>query len=321
MSLKTNQKHTFIACFIGYITQALILTLPSLLFTSFYSEFNISLKELGAIITICFVIQIVMDLISAPIVEKTGYRIPGLIAHATCFLGLIGLYALPLVMENKLFAVSFSIFLQSIGGGLIEVIISPIMDRLDTKEKSASMSLLHSFFCWGQLGTALFSTLYFFVFGIENWKYLPLIFSLIPFSNIILFTYCYLPSPTKGGKTMSLKALISNKSFILFLVLMLCAGAAEQSMSQWASLFAEKGLNVSKSTGDLLGISLFALLMGISRVFYGFFAEKINLLKFIFISSALCIASYIVTVFAPWPVLSLFGCALAPKGPKILNCI
>lgn len=318
MSIKSNQKFTFAACFIGYITQALILTLPSLLFTSFYSEFQISLKELGGIIIICFLIQILMDLISAPIVVKTGYRIPGMIAHLTCFLGLISLSFLPFIMENKLIAISLPIFLQSVGGGLIEVIISPVMEGLDTKEKSASMSLLHSFFCWGQLATALFATLFFFLFGIENWRWLPLILSIVPFSNIILFSFCHLPSPCPEGKLMSVKELFSSKLFIMFLILMLCAGAAEQSMSQWASLFAEKGLNVSKSTGDLLGICLFALLMGISRIFYGFFAEKINLLKFTFISSALCIISYLITIFAPIPYISLFGCALCGLSVGIM---
>jgi len=309
---------TSVACYIGYVTQALILTLPSLLFTVFYNSFGITLSELGIIITISFCIQIAMDISSAIFIDKYGYRPVSVFAHLTCFLGLLGLSVLPNLFNNNYLAVCLPIFLASVGGGLIEVIISPIMEELPNKKKSAAMSFLHSFFCWGQLGTALISTLYFYLFGIHNWTLVPLLWSVIPFINILLFIKVPLPAPKKEEKTMGMKELLTNKFFLLFLLLMLCSGAAEQSMSQWASLFAETGLGVSKSVGDLLGISLFAALMGISRLFYGLKSEKIKLSKFVLYSGILCIISYIITVFSPYPSLSLFGCALCGLSVGIM---
>lgn len=314
----SKYKITSLACYIGYITQALILTLPSLLFTVFYNKFGISLSELGVIISVNFCIQIAMDISSASFIDKYGYRPPAIFAHICCFLGLIGLSVLPDILSHKYIAVCLPIFLTSMGGGLIEVLISPIMEGLPTEKKAASMSLLHSFFCWGQLATALLSTLYFYIFGIDSWHILPLIWSVVPLINIILFVKVPLPSPVKEEKTMGMKALLTNRFFLLFLLLMLCAGAAEQSMSQWASLFAETGLGVSKSVGDLLGISLFAALMGTSRLFYGLKSEKIDLSKFILYSACLCIISYLITVFSPYPVLSLFGCALCGLSVGIM---
>lgn len=309
---------TSIACYIGYITQALILTLPSLLFTVFYNKFGITLSELGVIITINFCVQIAMDIISAVYIEKYGFRPIAILAHICCFLGLIGLSVLPSVLKLKYLAICLPIFLTSVGGGLIEVLISPIMEALPTKKKAASMSLLHSFFCWGQLGTALLSTLFFFLFGIDNWTFLPVLWSIIPLVNVFLFIKVPLPSPSKEEKTMTMKELLKNKFFLLFLLLMLCSGAAEQAMSQWASLFAETGLGISKSMGDLLGISLFAALMGISRFFYGINSEKLKLSKFILYSGILCVISYIITVSSSYAVLSLLGCALCGLSVGIM---
>lgn len=311
-------KITAFACYIGYITQALVITLPSLLFTVFYNKFGISLSELGILITVNFFVQIAMDISSAAFIDKTGYRPPAIIAHICCFLGLIGLAVLPNILNNKYLATALPIFVSSIGGGLIEVLISPTMEALPTKKKSASMALLHSFFCWGQLATALFSTIYFSVFGIDHWYLLPLIWALVPFINIFLFIKVPLPEIEKEKKTMSIKELFMNKFFWLFLILMLCGGAAEQSMSQWASLFAETGLGVSKSLGDLLGLSLFAALMGISRLFYGLKSESLSLSKFILYSALLCIVSYALAVFSKNPLLSLLGCALCGLSVGIM---
>lgn len=317
--MNIDYRHTTAACYIGYITQALVITLPSLLFTVFFNKFGISLSELGLLITLNFCVQIIMDLSSAAFVNKTGYRPPAIIAHFCGFLGLVLLAVLPEVMPaHPYVAVCLPIFLSSVGGGLIEVIISPIIDAVPSKEKSASMSLLHSFFCWGQLATVLISTLFFHIFGMKHWYFLPLIWSLVPLFNTFYFIKVPLPNPQSEEKTMSIKGLLKTKFFVLFLILMLCSGASEQSMSQWASLFAETGLNVSKTAGDLLGLSLFAVLMGISRIFYGIWGEKIDLSKFILGSAVLCIASYLITVFSPHPLLSLFGCALCGLSVGIM---
>lgn len=317
--MNINYRHTNLACYIGYVTQALVITLPSLLFTVFFNKFGISLSELGLLITLNFCVQILMDISSAAFITKTGYRPPAVVAHFCAFLGLVGLAVLPDIMPNHAYiAVCLPIFFSSIGGGLIEVLISPITDALPSKEKSASMSLLHSFFCWGQLATVLLSTLYLHIFGIERWYILPVLWSVIPLFNTFYFMKVPLPKPQSEEKSMSLRELFKTRLFVVFLILMLCSGASEQSMSQWASLFAETGLKVSKTVGDLLGLSLFAVLMGITRLFYGVWGEKIDLSKFIFYSAALCIASYLLTVFSPYPLLSLLGCALCGLSVGIM---
>jgi len=303
-------KHTSFACYLGYITQALVITLPTLLFTVFYNKFGITLSEIGFLITANFFVQLLMDLSSTLYINKTGYRLPVVFAHFSAFSGLILLSLLPELMhEHRYFAICLPVFISSIGGGLIEVLISPIMEAIPNKKKSASMSLLHSFFCWGQVATILLTTLYFVLFDIENWYYLPAIWSIIPLFNMIYFLKVPLPKPLKEKNTTRFSKLLKNKHFLLYLLIMLCSGASEQSMSQWASLFAETGLGISKTAGDLIGPTLFAVLMGISRVYYGIKSEKINLSKLVLYSGILCVISYLVTVFSPNPVISLISCA------------
>lgn len=314
-----NFRHTSVACYLGYVTQALIITFPSLLFTVFFNKFNINLSELGILIIITFIIQLLMDLLSATFVNKTGYRMPAVIAHLFSFLGLVLLAILPNIMpSHRYIAVSVPIFISSIGGGLIEVLISPIMEGLPNEKKAKSMSFLHSFFCWGQLGTVLLSTLYFYIAGIDKWYFLPVIWSLIPLFNMFYFMKVPLPEPEKGEKIMGVKKLLSTKFFFFFLLLMLCSGAAEQAMSQWASLFAETGLGVSKTTGDILGLSFFATLMGVARLYYGIKGKGENLSRLILYSGILCVFSYLLTVFSPYPVLSLVGCALTGLSVGIM---
>lgn len=312
-----NFRHTNIACYIGYATQALIITLPSLLYTVFYSSFGISFKELGSLIILTFSVQLLMDFSSAFFIHRTGYRIPSVFAHFMCFLGLALFSVLPFVMENKFLAVSLSVLVSSIGGGLIEVLVSPIKNALPEKEKASSMSFLHSFFCIGQLSTTLLSTLFFCIAGIKNWAYLPIIFSFLPLFNAFYFIFVPLPKPEEETFS-SIKGLFKKKYLFCFLIIMFCSGAAEQGMSQWVSLFAEAGLKVSKTTGDLIGLSLFAALMGVSRLFYGLKGKNIDLRKFIMLSTVLCILSYFIAAFSPYPILSLIGCGICGLSVGIM---
>ncbi len=312
-------RHTSFACYLGYVTQALVITLPTLLFTVFYNKFNISFSELGVLIIANFFVQLVMDITSTLFIKKTGYRPPTVAAHFFAFLGFVLLSFLPNIMVNHRYAgVCIPIFISSVGGGLIEVVISPIMESIPNEKKSASMSLLHSFFCWGQLATVALSTLYFYLFGIEKWYFVPLIWSLIPLFNMFYFLKVEIPEIPKEEKTTTIFQLLKTEHFPIFLFVMLCSGAAELSMSQWASMFAETGLGVSKTMGDLLGPSLFALFMGISRVYYGIKGEGEHLLKLLICSGIVCIASYFVTVFSPVPVLSLAGCAVCGLSVGIM---
>lgn len=303
-------KHTLYASYLGYITQAIVNNLTPLLFVTFNNEFNISLSKIGMLISVNFCTQIVVDLLAAKYVDRIGYRLCIVLAHLCSTIGLIGLGILPYILSDAYLGLIIAIILNAISGGLIEVLISPIVESLPGKQKDQAMSLLHSFYCWGHVAVVVLSTLYFSVVGIEHWLYLPMLWAVIPFINTIMFVKVPLNKIEATQEHTSFKYLFSSKLFWILFILMICSGASEQAMSQWSSLFAEIGLNVSKTIGDLLGPCAFALLMGSSRLFYGIKGDKIDLKKALIISGVGCIISYMIVVISPVPIISLFGCAL-----------
>lgn len=316
--LKKSYKATIFASCIGYVTQAIIINLFPLLFVRFTHEFGISLAEISILIFIGFSTQLLIDFIGSKYIIKLGYRKSMAIANIFSSAGLIAFAILPYVMPNKYVAILLSLIISSIGGGFIEVLISPIVEACPTKNKSGMMSLLHSFYSWGQVLVILVSTLFFVFVGIENWRVLALIWAIVPSVNFFLFLIVpinTLPEEENGTKYSSL---LKNKIFWIFVVMMLCAGASEQAMSQWASAFAEAGLGVEKWLGDLLGPCMFAVCMGVARLFYAKKSEKINLEKGILISAAICIASYLIVILSPVAIVSLIGCALCGIGCGML---
>lgn len=316
--MKLTYRHTLYACYIGYITQAIVNNLAPLLFVTFQQEYHLSLTMIGALISINFVTQIITDLVAAKYVDRIGYRPACILAHIMSAAGLVSLAFLPGLLPNPYVGVVASIMLCAVGGGLNEVLISPIVESLPGDQKEQAMSLLHSFYCWGHMAVVLLSTLFFATAGIGNWRILCVLWAVIPFLNIFLFAKAPMVVPVSEEERTPLKTLFRAPVFWLLMLLMVAAGASEQAMSQWSSLFAELGLNVSKSVGDLLGPCAFALLMGLSRLFYGIKGENIDLRKFLIGSSVLCVASYLLAVFAPHPLLSLVGCAMTGLSVGIM---
>lgn len=310
-------RHTKYAAYIGYITQAIVNNLAPLLFVSFQREFSLSLDRISVLITMNFGVQIITDIIAAKYVDRIGYRPACVIAHIFAALGLVGYGVLPFVISPYAGLMLCSA-VCAIGGGLTEVVISPVVEALPGDEKESAMSLLHSFYCWGQVLVVLLSTLYFSLIGVERWRFLSVIWAAIPLFNIFLFCKVPIRHLNENGESMPVRKLFCKKVFWLFIILMICAGASELAMSQWASLFAEEGLGVSKTFGDLLGPCAFAALMGISRTVYGLFGSKMNLRRFIFGSGILCVISYLTAVFAPVPVVSLMGCAVCGLSVGIM---
>lgn len=314
--MPVSYHRTKTACYMGYITQAIINNLSPLLFLTFQQEFNISLAQISLIITVNFFIQIFVDLLSAKFVDKIGYRKCAVAAECLCVIGLSGLSLLPFVLPvypALLLATAFN----AVGGGILEVLVSPIIEALPTQRKESEMSLLHSFYCWGHVCVVLLSTAFFTLFGIKNWRILPLLWAILPLIDAFEFMRVPLCPIANGKSTLSIRKLFSTPAFGLFLLLMMCAGASEQAMSQWASFFAETGLKVSKTVGDLLGPCLFAALMGLARVLFG--ANKhLNIRTALMGSSCLCVICYVVTIFSPDPLVSLLGCGLCGFSVGIL---
>ena len=316
MSIKNNYTHTLWASCIGYVVQAIVINFVPLLFVLFNTDYGISYDKISLLITMIFIIQLLVDLLCPGFVDKIGYRTSVVLAHIFATVGLVLLAILPNVISDTYVGILIPLVFTSIGGGLIEVVVSPIVEACPHENKNGYMCLLHSFYCWGHVFVVLLGVGFFALFGIENWRYLSLIFALVPFVNI--FYYLAVPIisldqvalETTGKHSLSIAKLAKNKLFWLMFLLMFCAGACELSVSQWASALAEQGLGVSKTIGDLAGPLTFAVVMGSSRVIYSRFGAKISLEKYTLFCACLCFVSYLIISLSPLPFMSLIGCAL-----------
>lgn len=314
-----NYKKTIAACFIGYIVQAIVNNFVPLLFVTFQNNYHIPLSKITALITVNFMIQLMIDMLSAGFIDRIGYRASAIIAHAFSAAGLILLTILPELLSNAFAGIMISVIIYAVGGGLLEVLVSPIMEACPTDNKEAAMSLLHSFYCWGHMGVVLLSTAFFAMAGIGNWKILAIIWAVIPVGNLLLFAKAPIYSlQAEGERGLTVTGLFRKKIFWMLMLMMMCAGASEQAVSQWASAFAEQGLGVSKTVGDLAGPMAFAMMMGISRLIYGKCGHKLNLDRFMKFSCVLCILSYLCIALIPVPIFSLIGCAVCGFSVGIL---
>ena len=302
----------------GYITQAIVNNFAPLLFVTFQKSFDISLEKIGYLVTVNFCIQLFVDFIAAKFVDKIGYRISIVAAHLFAGTGLILMGVLPFAFADPYMGLICAIVFYSIGGGLIEVLISPIVEACPTDKKSAAMSLLHSFYCWGHVAVILLTTLFFVTAGIENWRILSALWAVIPLANAVYFCFVPINTLVDCEKSAPIKELFKSKLFWILILLMICSGASEQGMSQWSSAFAETGLKVSKTLGDLLGPCMFAVMMGVSRVFYAAFSGRLKLMKFISVSCVFCVIGYLVSALSPVPALALVGCGICGLSVGIL---
>ncbi len=318
MSQNIGYRHTIRASYLGYVTQAIVNNLAPLLFLTFQEVYGISMEQITFLITLNFGIQLLVDFLSAGMVDRAGYRNAIVFAHICSALGISGMAFFPALCHMPYMGLSVSVILYAVGGGLIEVLLSPIVEACPTDKKEASMSLLHSFYCWGHVIVVVCSTLFFCFFGRSWWKILCLLWALLPLGNAFYFYQVPIRSFNEEQKPVSVKRLFCEKLFWIFALLMLCAGASEQAMSQWASVFAESGLQVTKAVGDLTGPCMFAALMGISRIAYARFSAQVSLKHFMLGSSVLCVVSYLLAVFAPNPILGLLGCSLCGLSVGIL---
>lgn len=309
IDMEKNYKLTYISCYTGYVVQAIVVNLAPIFFIIFQNDYGVSYAALANLILIMFGIQLLIDLLSIKLCDFFGARTMTLLANSTAALGLVCLGILPRLID-PLAGIAISIVISSIGSGFTEVIISPIIDAIPKTTDKSSMSILHSFYSWGQVVTVLFSTLALLIIGKENWIFIPIVWAVVPFVNTFLFARAKMPEMVGKERRTPLKDLFRSKNFILLMVIMVCSGASEISVSQWASLFAEKGLGVTKATGDLLGPCLFAVFMGIGRMMFGLLGDKINLRRALIWCAGGAALCYLTMVFVPVPIISLLACAL-----------
>ncbi len=315
-----SSRHTVTACYVGYITQAIVNNFAPLLFVTFQTAFDVSLTLLGMLITVNFGVQLCVDLLSAKIVDKLGYRPCMVAAHLFVAAGLLLFALLPGILPQPVVGLFIGSGVYAVGGGLIEVLVSPVVESCPTKNKKAAMSMLHSFYCWGHVAVVALSTLFFSLAGTEHWQVMACIWAAIPLCNAVYFLFVPLFPVVEEGKGMTIRKLFATPVFWLLFVLMFCAGSSEQAVSQWASAFAESGLHVSKVLGDLLGPCLFAVCMGLSRLLYSLFGGKLRMRPSLSVAALGCIGGYALCAFAPasLPVLGLIGCGIVGFSVGIL---
>lgn len=308
--MELNYGKTLIACYLGFVTQAIAANFAPLLFLTFHNNYNIPLGKIALISSVFFITQLIVDVLCAKFADKIGYRRCVVGSQFSSAVGLIGLAFMPEILPDPFMGIIISTVIYAIGSGLTEVLVSPIVEACPFEHKEAAMSLLHSFYCWGSVGVILLSTLFFAAFGIENWKWLACVWAVIPLVNMYNFTSCPIEHPVENGEKTSIKFLLKVPLFWLAILMMICAGASELSMAQWASAFAESALGLSKSVGDIAGPCLFAATMGISRTIYGKYGDKLDLIKFMIGSGFLCLICYLTASMATLPLLGLLGCIM-----------
>lgn len=308
MTKQKNYRKTLITCYLGFITQAIVANFAPLLFLRFHNEYGISLGKTALISTVFYIMQILIDLFCAKFVDRIGYRKCVVFSHILSAVGLIGLAFFPECLSDPFIGIILSVVIYAVGSGLIEVLVSPIVEACPFDNKDSVMSLLHSFYCWGVVGVVLISTLFFAVFGIENWRILACLWALLPLFNAFNFMTCSIERLTDEGKGLTIKELFGYPVFWLFIILMVGAGSSEASMAQWASAYVESALGFSKSIGDIAGPCMFAVAMGLSRSVYGKYGHKMNLTNFMLGSGILCLICYLLAAVSTNQILGLIGC-------------
>ncbi len=318
MTKQKNYKKTLIACYLGFVTQAISANFAPLLFLTFKSTYGITLEKIAMIPMVFYLTQLLVDLAATKFADKIGYRTCVTASQVLSAVGLVLMAILPDILPVPFVGILISVILYSIGSGLIEVLVSPIVEACPFENKDGMMSLLHSFYCWGAMGVILGSTLFFALFGVENWRILTFIWAIVPLYNTFNFINCPIERLVEDGKSMGIGKLLKTPVFWLMIILMVCTGASESTMAQWASAFTESAIGVSKTVGDLAGPCLFAMFMGISRMLYGKFSEKLDLIKVMLICGVMSAGCYLLAALSPLPILGLAGCALCGLAVGIM---
>ena len=318
MTKQNKYQKTLLACYLGFVTQAISANFTPLLFLTFKGTYGITLDKIAMIPLVFYLTQLLVDLAATKFADKIGYRTCVVASQILSALGLVLMAILPEMLPAPFVGIIVSVVLYAIGSGLIEVLVSPIVEACPFENKDGMMSLLHSFYCWGAMGVILGSTLFFAIFGVENWKILAFIWAVVPLYNTFNFIRCPIERLVEDGKSMSISKLLKTPIFWLMIILMVCSGASEATMAQWASAFTESAIGVSKTVGDLAGPCLFAMFMGLSRMMYGKLSGKLDLTKVMLACGVMCAGCYLLASLSPFPILGLAGCALCGLAVGIM---
>ena len=308
---KQNFKRTKLACYTAYFTMSSIFCVPPLLFMTFHSLYNISYTLLGTLVLTNFCTQMLVDLIFTLFSKK--FNIQKVVRVMPCITSL-GLFIYALVPnffpQYAYIGLVVGTIIFSVSAGLSEVLLSPVIAAIPSDNPQKDMSMLHSLYAFGFFTMVVISTLFLKIFGNENWSYLVLLIGTLPLIAAVMFKISPFPDMSEEESVVKNKEKNKNRT----IGLALCVGCiflgscAENTMSNWISTYMENALNIDKAFGDILGMAMFAILLGITRISYAKYGKNIS--KFLLISMICAAACYLTVSFSNNTILSFVGCVL-----------
>lgn len=316
--MKKEFRLTLMAARMGFFTQALVNNLAPVFFVLFRVLYGFSYLQVGILAALNFTLQLFADITSPNLISRFGYRKCAMTAQALCAVGLILMPGLCILTGGVYISFIIPVLIYSYGAGMIEVLASPIVEAIPDLPENTKMSMLHSFYSWGQMTCVALTTLALHFIGYERWFLIPVLWSAIPIFGIILFSRARLDMADMAEKESEKGGRLFCRSFVLMLIIMTCAGASEIAMSEWSSLFAEEALGVSKVAGDLFGPCMFALFMGMGRMCHAKFGERLNLSRLIKACSLLCVICYVGAALLRPAAASLIFCALTGLSVSLM---
>lgn len=313
-----NPEHyrlTTISCFVGIFAQAVIINLAALLFMPLMRLHGLTYVQLGTLVAVNFSVQVGSDLVFSGLIDRIGFR---RLVLPACLVGSLGLFLFalaPVLLPGRVFAgLLAATAVYSAAGGLLEVLLSPIVNAIPNEEKGAAMSLLHSFYAWGQMATIILTTLFLFLVGERHWQWMVGFWALLPLANFLLFLKAPFPPSVPEEHRLNMGDLILKPFCLLAFAAIFFGASAEVLMNQWTSAFMERALLLPKLTGDLFGMCGFALMLGLGRAWHGKYGARFDISKALVAMSALAVLCYLVVALAPgsWPgLLACMVCGFA----------
>ena len=305
-----SYKSTIAACYIGSFVQAIIVNTTPILFIPLREQFGLTFQQMGLLVLINFISQVGCDILFSNAIDKYGFRRFVVAAHGLAVVGLVLFAASPLLFDRPFAGFVTATIIFSGSGGLLELLLSPIVNAIPTDEKAGAMSVLHSFYSWGQAAVILLTTVLLFVFGRAWWQWIILIWTLVPLFNFFFLMRVPFAPNVPEEQRQGMDKILLKPFFIAALATILCGAAAELCISQWASAYLEEAMRLPKVVGDVGGVCLFAVMMGVGRLFYGMYGKKINVSLMMLIGTVGAAACYITVALSGTAVLSLLACGL-----------
>ena len=307
-----NYKITKYTCYLFYVLQGTLLNLTPLLFVPLMEQYGLSYMKLGALASVNFATQLIVDIVLSKLTDKHRYRISLRLSASAAFIGYMIFAWAPGRLGDPYTWLLIGTVVYSIGAGLMEITISPLIHALPDKAKGKSMAILHSFYAWGVVLTVIVSTSVLAIIGRDKWNFIVTGWLIVPVIGFILSCIMPVPKPESGEneRTAGSFRILIKPAFILFLAMIFFGSCAEAVMTQWSSAFLERAVGLDKLIGDIAGMSMFALMLGLCRMASAALDKKISLSTYMMLGTIGAVICYIIVSVSNVAAVSLIFCAL-----------